>query len=197
MDTKQWKRTVGVGLLIASLVGLLNLGCGLGQLLGPTVTPTPTATAIATNTPTNTSTGTPTKTATATPTHTPTPTSTETPTATPSLTATNTALPPAGAVAGRALYSNRTPASNIVIRLLVVTAQDGGKVYFTMTGYSATTGSDGRFTIYGVPPGKYMTYAATGALVPQPGASGYQPSGAVTYDVGPGQTVDTGTINVR
>jgi hypothetical protein len=108
-----------------------------------------------------------------------------------------TPKPAAGTVTGQAVLKNGSPAPNCTALLLEVTKQEEGYTYFRVIGPSATTDADGHFAIKGVPPGKYMVAAFTG-LIPQPGAEGYLAAGALPiHDVGPGQTIDVGTVTVN
>ena len=94
------------------------------------------------------------------------------------------------------MLKDGNPAPNCTALLLEVTKQEEGNTYFRVIDPSATTDANGRFTIKGVPPGKYMVAAFRG-LIPQPGTEGFVAAGALpTYDVGTGQTIDVGTVTV-
>lgn len=114
------------------------------------------------------------------------------PTATPTSTSTPTPTPTiiVGSVSGLVLYNDGLPAQNLTIILCSITNLEGKTAKFVVTEYSAITDGQGRFTIYGVPEGKYMIYVVT-VMKPAIGASGTD-TDATTFDVEPGQEVDIG-----
>lgn len=123
----------------------------------------------------------------------------ELPIGTPSPTATSTATTQSGSITGLALYSNGEPATGIIIQLLEVAREDYDfNVPFIATDYSTTASADGHFTIYDVPPGKYLIDTGT-EYKTYPGEtgsiSGYiSSSNAIICYVESGKIIDVGTL---
>jgi len=111
----------------------------------------------------------------------------EGPTPTPDMTA-------PGQISGVLMDGNTgQPLSNVTVGLLIPTSSSGGTTFVEQTNIDTETDLSGAFLLFGVPPGEYFMFALLDdfqSLITD------DTGRRLLLEVGPGQTVDLGLIEV-